>query len=403
MRGKDLYEKFTDIDNDIISDNYHVSRGRKQIYLKLLAATACLAVIISAISFLQGDKVVTDPNLPILTLDTEFSGGMGFEGYMAWGIEDLTNANPWNKDMNLTHLPVIQNKLTFNQIQRAEDPDFILMESLLKEVAQSLGMDIDKLPISDDAPDEATKKAITKKLTEDGGEVPEGYFDVGRLFMEDEKYKITVDTTYTVCVDYKMPIKLPDGYNFTRNVTYNEIYKVAEYLKAEYADFIDMENPMINIFGGAFNIYAQQSYSISFYEKSNDDTQNILNYHFNTVQFYGNDNGELYLARKYYTDLNQIVGVYPIIDTEEAQTLLENGNYITTVPEPFVDKKYIKKVELVYRTGTMEKLFMPYYKFYVELPDMKLENGLNQYGVYYVPAVEKQYIKNMPTWDGRFN
>lgn len=403
MRGKDLYEKITNIDNDIIAGNCGVGKSRKSIYLKWLAAAACFAIIISVVSFFNEGKVQTNPNLPILTLDTEFSGAMGFEGYMAWDIEDLTNANPWNKDMNLTHLPVIKNKLTYNQMQQVGNPDFNLMESLLKEAAQNLGMDIENLPITNDVPDEETKKTITEKLTTGGGEVPEGYFDVSRLFIEDEIYKVGVDTTYTVRVDFKTPIKLPAEYNFSHYATFDETYAVAEYLKEEYADFIGMKNPAINISGGYFNIYAEQSYAISFYEESSDNVQGILNYHFNTVQFYCDDDEALFLARKYYTDLGEIVGEYPIIDAQEALNLLQNGNYITTVPQEFEGTDYVKKVELIYRTGTMEKLFMPYYRFYVELPAMKSKNGLNNYGAYYVPAIEGQYIENMPVWDGKFN
>lgn len=403
MRGKELYEKITDIDNDIISMNCHVSKERKPIYLKFLAVAAGLAVIISAVSFWQGNKVVTNPNLPMLTLDSEFSGGMGFEGYMAWSIADLTNANPWSEDMNLAHLPVIENKLSYNQMQQVESPDFNLMESLLKEAAQSLGMNIEKLSITDDAPDEETKKVITEKLTTGGGDVPEGYFDVSRLFMEDDNYKIEVDTSYTTKVEFKKPVKLPNEYNFAYDASYKETQAVAEYLKEEYTKFIDMDNPIVNISGGDFDIYANQHYYLYFYEHSDDATQNILNYHFNNVTFYGNEDGELWLARKYYTDLSDVIGNYPIISAKDATDLLEKGNYITTVPQEFESVDNIKKVELIYRNSSHEKTFMPYYRFYVELPDMKLENGLNTYGAYYVPAVEGKYIDNMPIWDGQFN
>ena len=66
-------------------------------------------------------------------------------------------------------------------------------------------------------------------------------------------------------------------------------------------------------------------------------------------------------------------------------------------------EKYIKKVELVYRTSEMEEIYMPYYRFYVELPEENLEHGLKTYGAYYVPAVEGSYLTNMPVYDGSFN
>ncbi len=97
------------------------------------------------------------------------------------------------------------------------------------------------------------------------------------------------------------------------------------------------------------------------------------------------------------------MGDYPIISAEEAKKLLLNKNYITTVPNEFPGESYIAKTELVYRTGAHEKYFMPYYRFYVELPAAEREGGMKTYGAYYVPAVLGSYISNMPVWDGSFN
>ena len=81
-------------------------------------------------------------------------------------------------------------------------------------------------------------------------------------------------------------------------------------------------------------------------------------------------------------------------------------NYITTVPYEMPGEEYIAKVELVYRVGEYEKYYIPYYRFYVELPDAEYKENNNDtktYGAYYVPAVEGRYISNMPLWDGHFN
>ena len=119
MRGKDLYEKITDIDDDIILDTGNASKSRKPIYIKWIAAAACFAIIISVVS-LFGNKVPTDPNLPMLTLNTEFSGAMGYEGYMAHDITDLTNENPWKENIKHTHIHVIKNTLKYNKRQKAK-------------------------------------------------------------------------------------------------------------------------------------------------------------------------------------------------------------------------------------------------------------------------------------------
>ena len=80
-----------------------------------------------------------------------------------------------------------------------------------------------------------------------------------------------------------------------------------------------------------------------------------------------------------------------------------NGNYITTVPYEMPGGEYICKVELVYRVSHRDEYFMPYYRFYVEMPEGELENGLKDYGAYYVPAVDRAYLTGMPVWDGGFN
>ena len=46
---------------------------------------------------------------------------------------------------------------------------------------------------------------------------------------------------------------------------------------------------------------------------------------------------------------------------------------------------------------------MPYYRFYVELPEQEQEDGLKDYGAYYVPAVLAEYLTNKPVWNGDFN
>ena len=83
--------------------------------------------------------------------------------------------------------------------------------------------------------------------------------------------------------------------------------------------------------------------------------------------------------------------------------MLFDGGYITKVPYTLTKEDTVAKVELVYRNGCNEKYFMPYYKFYVEVKSEVDKNGLKDFGVYYVPAVESQYITNMPVWDGSFN
>jgi hypothetical protein len=111
---------------------------------------------------------------------------------------------------------------------------------------------------------------------------------------------------------------------------------------------------------------------------------------------------EMNFMRIFSTDLTMKVGEYPIISEREARDLLVKGNYVTSVPETFPGRKYIRRVELVYRTGYDEEFFMPYYRILVEVPALKYE-GMNTFGAYYVPAVRAEYLSGLPTYDGSFN
>lgn len=339
-------------------------------------------------------------DLPLLTISGESSESMGYEGYMAYDISDLINANPWNEIAELSTLPVYRNPLSYDTDFIVSGTDFDSMESFLLEVAARLHMNMDTLEITDNTPDAEEQAIITEKFE---GKVPEGYFDPTALIAEQNGIKIEVDVSMTATITFEPAITLPDGYSFTHYSSYDDILAVAEYLREAYSDLIAMEEPLMNIYGGDYNIYRQQMYHITFFDTAVNLTEQILNYQFNRVAFYCNDEGKFYMARVFRPNLSDKAGDYPIISPEEATDLLLNGNYITTVPYEMPGQEYIAGVELVYRNGKYEKYFMPYYRFYVELPEMEQEDGLKDYGAYYVPAVRQEYLTNMPVWNGDFN
>ena len=93
------------------------------------------------------------------------------------------------------------------------------------------------------------------------------------------------------------------------------------------------------------------------------------------------------------------------MSADDARQRLRAGNYQTSAPCALPEDADIAGVELVYRTGSREQLLLPYYRFYVRLPDTDMEyaDGLQLYGAYYVPAIADAYLENMPVYDGRFN
>ena len=419
MKNEKLLERIGEISEDYIAEADPIAKAkRKRPWVKWGALAACLALaVFTVIKIIPTNPVKPAPelgDLPMLAITADSGEAMGFEGYTAYDISEIVNDNPWTETAEISTLPVYQNLLTYDENHQVLGADFDKMKELLLNVASRLGMDVDNLEITDDAPDEETQAAIKEKFAKTGDSVPEGYFSPSAVILEDNGIKIEVSQQMTAKITFEPAVSLPEEYNFTHYATYEEVVAVAEYLKEKYKDLIGMDNPQVNIHGGDYAIFSgedieiygsqqAQGYSIEFYDCSGDNTNQIINYNFNRVAFYCDDDGKLFLARVFQPDLSGKVGNYPIITADETTELLKNGNYITTVPEEFPGLEYVAKVELVYRTGGTEQYFMPYYRFYVELPDMERENGLKTYGAYYVPAVEGEYISNMPVWDGTFN
>ncbi len=398
MRGNEFLDKMELVDAAFVEAADRASGKKRLLWLRSCAVAACLLLVLFV-----GRGLLPQKELPLLTLSLS-NNGMGFEGYGAYDISDLANANPWSEDQKLSTLPVYKNTITYDQFHIASGSDPEKMKATLLDIADRLGLDTDSLTITDDSPDEETKKKMIEgfKMATRLDTVPDGYFDPAMLTIETEGLKLEVDQSLTVTISFDPPISLPEDYNFTHHAAYGEAEAVAEYLKEEYKDLVGFDEPMANIAGGDRNIYGLQNYHVEFYDAGGSYKEDIVNYNFNRVAFYCNDEGKLFLARVFQPDLSHKVGDYPIITVEEAKELLAKGSYITTVPYELPGMDYVKKAELVYRNDREIEYFMPYYRFYVELPEMERE-GMKTFGAYYVPAVAGEYIANMPLWDGSFN
>ena len=410
MNGQYLFEVMNDIDDSFVEEaqSYkpNKKRGVSRVTFAIAAAAACIALIFI---FVPGgeapppDITTNPPELPMLTIDTDtMFEAMGFEGYMAYSIDDLQNANPWNEELVLKALPVYENAYGYNWRGVAESPDYDAMERRAVEVALLLGIDEEDIKISNDAPSQETIDRLTEKYASVGEEVPEHEFTVGKMIASSENIKVDVYTDMSVAIWFEPAAGLPDEINFDYYASYEDIWAAGEYFKDEYKNLLQMDSPQIDVHGGDYNIYANRSYGLGIFEGSGSPEEQIINYNFNEYTFSSDEEGRLWIIRTHQRDLSQKLGDYPIITVEDARGLLIDNRYITTVPEEFPGGDYIRKVELVYRTGR-ESIYMPYYRFYVELPAMKMDNGLKTYGAYYVPAVAGEYIEEMPLWDGSFN
>lgn len=402
MKSEILLQAIGKIDDELIANAGEIrSKNRIKMWLSCGAVAACIALVVFAGSVAGWfSPIESSPELSMLTI-SEDSGGMGFEGYMAYDISELVNANPWSEDAKLSTLPVFKSKLYRDENMNMRGMDFEAMRAMLLDTAERLGMDTDNLVITDDTPSAEMQAATVEKFASMGEEVPDGYFDPTSLIVEQDGIRIEVVPAMNAIITFDPAKVFPNGLGFHYYSPYEDVEKTAEYIKEEYKELLNMYNPITDINGGDYNIYGERGVDLCFYDGAEDLTQRIINYNFYYTSFSCNESEELFHVCVHNYDLSDKVGDYPIITAKEAKKLLLSGNFVTSVPYDFPGGEYVKKVELIYRTDA--GYYIPYYRFYVELPEAEREGGMKTYGAYYVPAVKEEYIENMPLWDGSFN
>lgn len=186
------------------------------------------------------------------------------------------------------------------------------------------------------------------------------------------------------------------------NIVREEAYSITKYLLDKYNRYINMKLPVIDI-SLDYDNYGTYRFKHEAYEDGASLLDKILEYNFNRVGFWFFEDGLLSGIARHNIDLTKKIGDYPIINAEEAYNLLINGHYVTSYYHGLPGAEYVARVQLVYLNGPLDPVFMPYYAFLVELPEEEEVDGLKAFGLFYVPAVESEYLEGMPLWDGSIN
>lgn len=324
--------------------------------------------------------------------------GMGFEGLLFYDISESGSLNPWTKDVPLETLPVYRNLSYVNGSGYAiclTDEELLAKAT---QTAESLGTEIistkfEHIPGYDDFTVADRKKSYQLTAITGLGKIHVNGNGHINIFLEPE-------------------IVLPQEYQFTWHETSDEEAKeVLSYLLEQYQALHGFTESTSDSWGD-YSYSGERKREYYAFDSNGNTEQQILNYNFNKIEFTPSEDGKLWIIR-YGNVLESAEKIddYPIISWETAQKLLLQGDYITTVPEEYlvdgiVKEEYIAKVELIYRTGSFDKVYMPYYRFYVELSEMEnvhIDKNLKDFGVFYVPAVSGEYLTNFPVWEGTFN
>lgn len=334
--------------------------------------------------------------LPILTARFE-SGAMGFEGLLYYDISEAENANPWTEEQSPASLPVYRNPAYTDDSGLSIFLSDEAMLELAEQTAHALGVSVDH-----------TEFCRVHDIIDYSIEGLSGK----------EAYSLTAKTTFgeitvygngQIRIFFSEPVILPEEYSFTYSqTTDDEAFAVIRYLTERYSGLCSFETITADT-GGDYTYYGDRIRFYGVYDGGGNLTQQILSYHFNRISFGPDDDGNLFVI--WLGNLlngAQKVGDYPLISADTARSFLLSGESITTVPDDYllggtITEAQIAKTELVYRTGNTSELFMPYYRFYVELTNFNTQaDGLTCYGIYYVPAVSGEYLSDFPVWNGQF-
>ena len=205
-------------------------------------------------------------------------------------------------------------------------------------------------------------------------------------------------------VEFEPGLALPEEYRDAEH-SQESAQALGEYLLRTYPQWFSwMETPTVSVRGGDYNIYGEQSCALYVYDGGQNVTDSLTGSAYRSMRLCLNEEGELWLIWICWPDLSGVIGNYPIISPAEAQKLLLEGNYASSVPYEAGGEEAVRGVELCYRKD-QSQIWIPYYRFWLEIPSYasQAQLGLNTYGAYYIPAVEGRYIADMSTYDGSFN
>ena len=138
---------------------------------------------------------------------------------------------------------------------------------------------------------------------------------------------------------------------------------------------------------------------------SGEGAERLLNTNFRKATFAPYDDNSLWIIRVYdvYDSLEKL-GDYPLISIDEAKEKLQKGESAmigTDEKYPVEDMSKVVGIELSYKYSVLDEYTLPYYVFWVETGEVQF--GLKEYSPIYVPAIEEEYISDIPTYDGSFN
>ena len=283
---------------------------------------------------------------------------MGYEGSDSLALQNSSDINPYTESNLPDTLPVFKNKCYSGGLYQ----NFFSEETLQKSITE-----------------------LAEKLGKNSLEFStlKGVIDTAYPNYEEDLIYNVIAESDELCIS-------ANGHRFSITPKTKEASKkLSAYLNENY----DMQNIGEH---KEFSVDGELLTTVySVYKKGNSTEEDILNFNLSSAEIHYTDKGLIdFVILNDYLNSSEKIADYKTIPLEKATAkLLLDIDVSTSTPEELiidgkVQKEHIVKTDLIYYANNLQQVFVPSYRFYVKLinpdPDSEIEN----YGLFYVPAVE---------------
>ncbi|MBQ8603242.1 MAG: hypothetical protein IJ410_00150 [Oscillospiraceae bacterium] len=340
----------------------------------------------------SADTVAHNGKMDKVQFNTESGEGYGFEGYQLYDISRLSTNNLFGEDIVFDSLPLYEfSPMDYEDI-RAE----------FRHILDITGMTEEDINYTEyqwvEIVDDGDRKVINRTIETDTAEKPT---ETAQL------YTVKVDMTGGL-VYISHALSEIDLYLYDAVPVTDEL--LGQYAMENYTRLLG-ENTESYVYD-TYNIYGEQHFFPHYVHTiTGDYARDVFNnsagatlvWKLDDLWMSHNDKGEnihfQYTPESCYTATESL----PAISWQQALGMLYNGEYLSSRPEPLAEDTVVEKIELVYKAPPYYPpadyragYALPFYKFYVELPEYTWETDkgiLKTYGAYYVCAIDPGYVE----------
>lgn len=371
MNAEAIISSMSFLDDDLLleAEIRRNKKEKKKNSLKpAIAIAACFALIaVSALCY----NAFSNPKLTKLSV--QFSDySMGFEGEFLDSTEEYESGYPTN------HRFITMPVYTDNCHDEKGTP-CALTESQLEERLQKTS--------------ELTGISIETKTEYYANDLYGGYENdfVYNITTESESGSIIVNSAGGVTAVFSKPRRVDYDFDPTKKENREKIIKHYSDMFSHFiSEFIDFDSPD---FITSREMLADCSYVYIYraYDSSGNRKDDVLRSSLQYAEFRIDDNGNLYSIHISDSLIDtEKIGDYPVKSESDAKKELLEGDYFSSVPYEIKGDNFIVKSELIYKSNG--EIFIPCYKFLVELPDAPQNAKYKTYGIFYVCAVKDNYL-----------